>query len=422
MNVFWSWQSDFAPKANRFFIRDALSLSIDMLGDELTLEEAPRPRIDHDTKDAAGIADIVHTIFEKISNAAAFVADVTPIARTDEGKAVPNPNVLVELGWAMRSLGPDHIITILNAASGYGPDDLPFDLRQRRVLTYTLPETATPAEKATQKKTLASALKSALATNLRNFLKSALLVGGGTGVSADPIDRSIWNNSGSEIRFKDGTTVNFPPRPRIYMRVVPAYWGKEVPKARGLKARWILPMSYSGARWNHRKETLDGYALCHLPRASRDAPTAIVYYHYESGELWLQASAPTRNAAEGLPVIDYDKIVKLWSLFLRDAHRALSRLGSARERRVEVGAAGMQSIRWPGSAPTGERGARDDSFHVSMISHAWGAEEQLKILITATNRLFVSFGFREESEQNLLNLLFSVDDHRDPNREPMQDA
>src|SRR6185437_8056425 len=105
-------------------------------GDELGLEDAERPEIDHDTKNTPGMAEIPATILKKISESAVFVADVTPIGKSPDGKALPNPNVMIELGWAMSEVGPDKIIGVLNTASGWKPDDLPFDIRHRRILPY----------------------------------------------------------------------------------------------------------------------------------------------------------------------------------------------------------------------------------------------------------------------------------------------
>jgi len=87
MKVFWSWQNDYAPKFNRHFIRNALSEAVERAGDELGLEDAERPELDHDTKNTAGMVEITNTIFRKISRSAVLVADLTPVAATPAGKA-----------------------------------------------------------------------------------------------------------------------------------------------------------------------------------------------------------------------------------------------------------------------------------------------------------------------------------------------
>ena len=67
MKVFWSWQNDSDPKTNRQFIRDALAKAIDDAGEALGLEDAERPKLDHDTKDTPGMTEITSTILRKIS-------------------------------------------------------------------------------------------------------------------------------------------------------------------------------------------------------------------------------------------------------------------------------------------------------------------------------------------------------------------
>ena len=58
--VFWSWQSDQPSRETRNIIRDALVSAPDRIAIEM--EEAERPEIDHDTKDAPGSPDIVATM------------------------------------------------------------------------------------------------------------------------------------------------------------------------------------------------------------------------------------------------------------------------------------------------------------------------------------------------------------------------
>ncbi len=48
-----------------------------------------------------------------------------------KGKAMPNPNVLLELGYAAAKLGWDRLVLVMNTNYGH-PEELPFDLRNRR--------------------------------------------------------------------------------------------------------------------------------------------------------------------------------------------------------------------------------------------------------------------------------------------------
>jgi len=74
---------------------------------------------------------------------------------------MPNPNVLIELGYAVKTLGWNRIVCIFNEESGR-IQDLPFDLRQRRVRSYKLKE---GDDKTEQRKLLTSLLK----TDIQNI-------------------------------------------------------------------------------------------------------------------------------------------------------------------------------------------------------------------------------------------------------------
>lgn len=171
MKVFWSWQSDLPMAVTKTFIQEALEEALHRIADGLALSPAERPELDHDTKGEAGLVEIVKTIFEKIERSDAFVADVTPIATTGQGKKVPNPNVMIELGHAMKVLGHEPIVLIANTAYGGKPQDLPFDLRHRRgAITYHLRSTDDEDKIRAAKEKLVEELTSALQVNLKSAL------------------------------------------------------------------------------------------------------------------------------------------------------------------------------------------------------------------------------------------------------------
>lgn len=153
MKIFWSWQSDTHQPSGRYFVRDVLtSLAKDLNGID-GAEEAERPSrdeednsqddgrvvIDHDTLGVGGSPRIADTILRKIRDAAVFVADVTPVGNTPGGKKLPNPNVMIELGYALRVIGLERIVLVMNRAEGAALKSLPFDLRHWRApVTYSL--------------------------------------------------------------------------------------------------------------------------------------------------------------------------------------------------------------------------------------------------------------------------------------------
>jgi hypothetical protein len=153
--IFYSWQSDLPNNTNRGFIGDALGKAVKDIKKDRTL--AVDPVIDRDTLGRSGSPDIRTVILEKIDACDAFVCDVSIVARYSDGKkAVPNPNVLLELGYALKRLGWSRIVLVMNTDFG-GPEELPFDLRSQRVMTYEVGE-----DKAEARKELVGKLRGAL--------------------------------------------------------------------------------------------------------------------------------------------------------------------------------------------------------------------------------------------------------------------
>jgi hypothetical protein len=102
--LFFSWQSDTPPRVSRNIIEQALKLALEKISLDLEIEEAARSlELDRDTRGVGGSPPIVDTIFKKISAAAIFVADMTFVAKRRDGRPAPNPNVLIEYGWALRA-------------------------------------------------------------------------------------------------------------------------------------------------------------------------------------------------------------------------------------------------------------------------------------------------------------------------------
>lgn len=95
-----------------------------------------------------------------------FVADVSLITPPSADRPAPNPNVLIELGFAIRARGWEHVVMVFNEDSGF-IDDLPFDLRGRRVISYRVkPED----EKAPERRKL----EGQLAERLRQIFEHQL--------------------------------------------------------------------------------------------------------------------------------------------------------------------------------------------------------------------------------------------------------
>ena len=171
--IFYSWQSDLDNNTNRGYIQKCLSEVIKNVAEgQLDLD----PVLDRDTFGTSGSPEIASTIFNKIDNAHIHVADISIINQNSPGRKMPNPNVLIELGYAARVLGWEHVITIFNTDTGL-IEELPFDLRSRRPIAYSGENRK--KDKLPLQKSLEVAIRSILALDtptesVRNHIKSKL--------------------------------------------------------------------------------------------------------------------------------------------------------------------------------------------------------------------------------------------------------
>jgi hypothetical protein len=135
---------------NKDLIQDALERAAKAIREDDSIKV--EPVVDRDTAGVAGSPDIAATIFEKIDASQVFVCDVSIINDQEKARPTPNPNVLVELGYALGVLKSERVLMVMNTAFGE-PESLPFDLSKKRVITYRL--TKEHREKAAVRKELA---------------------------------------------------------------------------------------------------------------------------------------------------------------------------------------------------------------------------------------------------------------------------
>lgn len=173
--IFYSWQSK-SPETNRDFIREALENAAQRICDDRSIKA--EPEVVEAVRGQPGSPDIVRSIFDRIDESLVFVCDVSiindsavevegmlfnnvgvPILKSKPAKPTSNPNVLVELGYAMAHLKPERVLMILNKSFGT-PEELPFDFRGRRCITYNLHETN--KEKTSGRKSLEEELEQGL--------------------------------------------------------------------------------------------------------------------------------------------------------------------------------------------------------------------------------------------------------------------
>lgn len=139
ITIFYSWQSDLPGSDTRNIIQDSIKDAVRLLRDTVDIEA------DRDTKGEFGSPDIAQTIFSKIDECDIFIADVSAVCQYEtidkDGnkkiKYMPNPNVMLELGYAAHVVSWDRVICVLN--SDYGaPENMPFDIASRRLTPFSL--------------------------------------------------------------------------------------------------------------------------------------------------------------------------------------------------------------------------------------------------------------------------------------------
>lgn len=138
ITIFYSWQSDLPGSETRNIIQDAIKDAVKLLRDTVDIEA------DRDTKGEYGSPDIAQTIFSKIDDCDIFIADVSAVCQyetTDKDgnkkvKYMPNPNVMLELGYAIHVVGWENVICVLNADYG-APEEMPFDIASRRLTPFS---------------------------------------------------------------------------------------------------------------------------------------------------------------------------------------------------------------------------------------------------------------------------------------------
>ena len=138
--IFYSWQSDLPGNKTRNFIRECIDDAISYAQESEAIDAVR----DEATKDTTGSPDIVTTLFSKIDECDLFIADISlcftgdnPIMKdgVETRKRSPNPNVIAELGYAVKTLSWNRVICLCNTDFG---DDFPFDIEHNRRTPFSL--------------------------------------------------------------------------------------------------------------------------------------------------------------------------------------------------------------------------------------------------------------------------------------------
>lgn len=336
--VFFSWQADTPRESGRQFIERALERAAKRIGHDTDVEEAVRElQIDRDTKGAPGSPPVVETIFRKIDKAAVFVPDLTFVGNRRDGRPTPNPNVLVEYGWALKSLGYSRIIPVMNTAFGKpSAETMPFDMiHLRHPIQYSCSDGSEESCEL-ELETLAGELEQKILDVLKSdeFKTSTLTVAKSSAFArqeakygaarfrlpGEPLgiaERSIGSGA-EEIKLSDGAAMWLRVMPgRDPGRKWPVADVRKVATERGL----AMPLCNAPGGYGYMRAH-DGFGVYRS-----DSPpdiTCDVVFLFATGEIWtidayyLQAAAH----ANAIPFVEPD-----FAKALKSYGELLTRLG-----------------------------------------------------------------------------------------------
>jgi len=233
LTVFYSWQSDSPSNLNRNFIERALLEALKRLHSDATLENALRDatvELDKDTQGVAGSPPIAETILRKIEDCAVFVADLSYVGESKNGftntsgklRQFPNPNVLIEYGYALRCHSHAKLVGIMNTA--YGKPDaesLPFDLRHLRwPISYRLADSSA-SEKNDQLEKLVETLVKAIGLILSNH--SSPIIAVEKFVPQKPTTNiAVYFETATDLVTDRSGTFTVPNGAKAYLRLYPS--------------------------------------------------------------------------------------------------------------------------------------------------------------------------------------------------------
>ena len=219
--IFYAWQSDLPRGIGKDLIQQALDDANELLNADVEIRAAVREiELDHDTRNVPGSPAIAETIFRKIEESDAFIADLSLVQSGQAERKAPNPNVLIEYGYALHALDDRRIIGVFNRAFGE-PDDLPFDIRHRRwPIRYRA-----DAEQRSDRARLGE-VRRALASELARAIKSVIA---DLGTAASPEEQPViepgrratdqfpWIDG--FVRHNNNRRMTFPEGPSLYLRL-----------------------------------------------------------------------------------------------------------------------------------------------------------------------------------------------------------
>lgn len=359
--IFLSWQHDTLPKNGHYFLKSVLEEVCRSIQSDTAIAEAERDVVpDSDTTGVPGQPHIVDAILKKIDAASIFIADLTYTGRTwDDKKYTPNANVLLEYGWALKSLGSSRVISLMNVAYG-GPEKhpLPFDLGHYRWPTrFNLPETATNSDRKTELVRLSAELKRAVLAALTEHQRVSAENSPKHEAIAPAHGRARFRSKGTPLGTTWGhaSSITIGPPKKVYMARGAAVYLRVIPVsplsqplsaisiARAYQQPGPLrfrPITYQGALNSFRAE--DGAGTSWMIDGDNRTESAV--FAFESGELWSIDTAGLRVMGDGVLSVDFleEELPRALQGYLE----FLNQLGVTGRLRWKVGLEGVSGRRF----------------------------------------------------------------------------
>ncbi len=353
--VFFSWQSDTQNTYNKNFLRTVLDDACAVIASDTTVDEAERENVevDSDTQDIPGQPPIMDTIFGKIDTCGVFVADVSFTATRIDGRPSPNPNVLIEYGWALNSLKYSRVISIMNTAYGVPTrENLPFDLGHLRFpITYCLSKKTTSEERKKEKKRLTDLFVKAIRASLATLPAPY--------VEPEPKFPEAEAKNGSSRFRAHGEPIGFysdlfgrkdvreifisATKPAMWLRVMPTKdvgktWSTDELKQHSIENNraYLAPLMGGGSYDFLRAE--DGMGIF---RPSQGSDVGAVAFAFETGEVW---SIDTDWLEYGGKSKLFFSVEKYFSTSLKDYSDFLKLLGIEGPFRWKAGISGVKGL------------------------------------------------------------------------------
>jgi hypothetical protein len=304
LTAFFSWQSDVPTGVCRNFIERALKQALLNAAAAVEVESAFREvaiEADRDTLGVPGWAPIVDTIFKKIDASAIFVPDLSFVGTRLDGRPTANPNVLVECGWALKSLQYERILPIMNVRYGSPDGDaMPFNMRHlRHPIQYDLDESAD--------EDVRRAIRVRLIADIERALRPML--------SLDSVKRLVpqrpepelfraktpqqgvsrFRKAGAPIGIADGfigggDPVYLADGPAMWLRLMPLYHSERKYPATTLRdlvrKQTPWPVGYNSYESYGFLRSDDGFGCFAIGSRSEATRSPAMVFIFESGELW----------------------------------------------------------------------------------------------------------------------------------------